>query len=301
MGLFDFFKKNKNAIKEEKVKVINEELKKVITSLCKNEIVINIDEFKKVESKKSSKIGGKPYLPRDFIWPTYKSYDDNITRPLSFICQINLSELNEFDKDLILPKKGMLYLFYECESMTWGFDPNDKGSTRVFYYEEIDGFAELDLPKEIESHNIFPEIYIEFESRKSYPMTDEFEFYSDLEYDFDDYDNILEDLGVDLDDENSKLLGYANILQGEMSTECERVSRGLYCGDSLSYENTEDEVKHEINDEASNWILLFQIGTINKRNFEWMFGDCGFLYVYIKKSDLLEKNFSNIQFSVQCY
>lgn len=299
MGLFDFFRKKK-VLKEEKVKVINEELKKAISSLCKNEILININEFDDVLSPKSSKIGGKPYLPKSFIWPTYKSYDDNITRPLSFICQINLEELNKYDIDSLLPKKGMLYLFYECESMTWGFDPKDLGATKVFYYENIDDFRELELPKEIESHNIFPEILIEFEARKSYPSTDEFEFYNSLEYDYEEYDDALIDLGVELDLENSKMLGYAEFIQNEALTQCERMSRGLYCGDHESYANTPLELQQEINTAATNWILLFQMGTISKADFEWMFGDCGYLYVYIKKSDLEEKNFDNIQFVLQC-
>lgn len=297
MGLFDLFKKKK----KQEIK-INETLKETILSLQRNEIKININEYEKVKSASSSKIGGKPYLPKEFSWPTFTSYEDNITRPLSFICQINLKDLEQYDIDQQLPKNGMLYFFFECESLFWGFDPKDNGAAKVFYYEDITNFEEIDLPINLEKHNIIPEISISFENRPSYPQYEEFYYHTKLESDFEEYDLILENLGIDLDEEEiNKLLGYANIIQDEMLTECERVSRGLSCGDKIHYENTPQSVIDDINNKATQWILLFQIGTITKDDFEMMFGDCGRLYIYIKKEDLINKNFNNIQFVVQCF
>ena len=83
--------------------------------------------------------------------------------------------------------------------------------------------------------------------------------------------------------------------------ECERVSRGLYCGDAESYENTPDEVKADIARRAGDWLLLLQLSTVTKGDFEWMFGDCGMLYFYIRKDDLAAKRFDKMQFSLQCY
>ena len=54
------------------------------------------------------------------------------------------------------------------------------------------------------------------------------------------------------DPEGHKLLGYADAIQGDMLTGCERVSRGLYCGDAESYRNTPDDVKAEIAKHAGN-------------------------------------------------
>ena len=71
----------------------------------------------------SSKIGGKPDLPRSFEWFRYNIDGESV--PLSFVAQINLSEAAEYDKDGVLPKKGMLYFFYEFSSMTWGYDPKE--------------------------------------------------------------------------------------------------------------------------------------------------------------------------------
>ncbi len=294
MSVFDKFKK--------KTPAIPKNLCEVIKPLEKNEIIMKTMENKKVESPDDCKLGGKPYLPADFEWPTFKSADDGITRPLSSFCQINLAQVKPYDKDNVLPGRGMLYFFYECASSAWGFDPADNGAARVFYFENTDGFVPLDLPDALEEEYTIPEIAVEFELQKSYPSFEEFENYSDLDCDWDDYDDELEKLGVDADRdaENHKLLGYADTIQGEMLTECERVSRGLYCGDAESYENTPDEVKADIEKHAGDWTLLLQLSTVTKGDFEWMFGDCGMLYFYIRKDDLAARKFDKIHFSLQC-
>ena len=279
MGFFSFFKKKKKFVNVEKSN-INKELKKIITDIGRNEISILIDEFKEVQNPRLSKVGGKPFLPKDFIWPKFKSYDDGIERPLSFLCQINLEEIKDYDLDGLLPKKGMLYFFYECESQTWGFNELDKDAIKVYYYDDIEGFIELSLPKELEKQNIIPEIAMDFISKKSYPRFEEFSVYNDYPCDWEEYDDVLKDLGVDIEiEENHKLLGFADIIQNEMITE---------------FETDIDQLSDE-------WILLLQISTIAKDDFEMMFGDCGMLYFYIRKTDLLEQNFNNIKFSLQCY
>lgn len=133
MSVFDKFKK--------KTPAIPKNLCEVIKPLEKNEIIMKTMENKKVESPDDCKLGGKPYLPADFEWPTFKSADDGITRPLSFFCQINLAQVKPYDKDNVLPGRGMLYFFYECASSAWGFDPADNGAARVFYFENTDGFV----------------------------------------------------------------------------------------------------------------------------------------------------------------
>ena len=107
-------------------------------------------------------------------------------------------------------------------------------------------------------------------------------------------------VSIDEDPEEHKLLGYADIIQNEMLTECERTSRGLYCGDPESYRNTPKDVEADIAKHAADWVLLLQLSTITKGDFEWMFGDCGMLYFYIRKEDLAAMRFDKASFSVQC-
>lgn len=294
MSIFNIFKK----------KSPNNELHAAIKALEKTEILMMPQENASVKHPDASKIGGKPYLPADFEWPTFTDSDDNVTRPLSFFCQINLAEVKPFDKDGVLPGSGMLYFFYECESMKWGFDAADHGAARVFWVDTTDllNYVPLDIPEDIAEEYVIPEIALQFKARKSYPKFEEFEVYSDLEPDWEEYDEVLEKLGVDVDEdsEDHKLLGYADIIQNEMLTECERTSRGLYCGDPESYRNTPKDVEADIAKHAADWVLLLQLSTITKGEFEWMFGDCGMLYFYIRKEDLAAMRFDKASFSVQC-
>lgn len=293
MSIFNIFKNKKEIV------MINETLKQQVLNIVKNEIIIKEKKIKNTKPN-SSRIGGKPYLPKDFIWPTYTSYEDKITRHLSFLCQINLEEIKDYDVDHILPRTGLLYFFYDCDSMCFGFDPRDKDSAKIYYYDNTNDFTLLDIPNDISDEYIIPEINIKFHSKKSYPDQEEFETLNNTKIDIEEYENVLEKIGVNIDDEyEHKLLGYANTVQGEMLTEAERISRNLYSGDPESYKNTPEEVQNEIKEHVNDWILLFQLTSIEKEDFEFIVGDCGVIYFFIKKEDLKNKDFSNIHCAVQ--
>ena len=148
MSIFDRFRE-KSESKRKAEKERKAELREVILGLQRNQLTIKETLFGKVSGPDASKLGGKPYLPADFAWPTYKSVEDGITRPLSFFCQFNLEKVKSYDKDNLLPARGMLYFFYDCASSAWGYDPADEGAARVFYFENTDGFVPLDLPQEL--------------------------------------------------------------------------------------------------------------------------------------------------------
>lgn len=291
MSIFNIFKKKGNP-------QIAAEARK----LARNQIRMETDASVKAIRPDGSKIGGRPYLPADFVWPTFTGGEDSVSRPLSFFCQINLVEVKAYDKENLLPDSGMLYFFYECESFCWGFDPEDKGAAKVIYYEDITGFAPRDIPTDLAEEYIMPEMAVKFVAETSYPRYEELEIHSNLECDWEDYDAALAKLGVNTDEdpEGHKLLGYADVIQNEMLSECERVVRGLYCGGDRGDRNTAEADDADIQEKAKEWTLLLQLGTIEKDDFEWMFGDCGMLYYYIKKEDLAVKRFENIWFSLQC-
>jgi uncharacterized protein YwqG len=290
MSIFDIFKgKNQN-------------LKAEIQRHCKNQITMQSASRTGSLRPDSCKIGGKPFLPADFIWPRYTDKNDEISRPLSFFCQLNLSEVAAYDKEHLLPDHGMLSFFYECESFCWGFDPSDKGAAQVFYFENTENCISFDIPADLDPAYTIPELAVSLTAGVSYPMFEEFDIHSGMDCDWEEYDAILSQLGVNTDEdaEGHKILGYADIIQSEMLSECERIVRGLYCGDPQSYENTSDEEAIDIRNRAKEWTLLLQLSTITTEDFEWMFGDCGMLYYYIKKSDLAERRFENSWFSLQC-
>lgn len=291
MAILDFFKyKGEKAILEEAGRLV------------RNEISMEPVPHGEPIPADGCKIGGKPYLPADFVWPVFESKEEGQVRPLSFFCQINLAEIKPYDKEALLPDGGMLSFFYECDSFRWGFDPEDHGAARVFYFENTQGFVSCELPVDLQEDYIMPELPVRFAAKDSYPAYEELEFHSKLKCGWEEYDKALAKLGVNREDdpEGHKLLGYADIIQNEMLTECERVTRGLYCGDPESYQGVSDEENLDILEKAKEWVLLLQLGTIEAEDFEWMFGDCGMLYFYIRKQDLAEKRFENIWFSLQC-
>ena len=272
-------------------------MEEILKKLIKNSI--NIKMIDKIIKLGDSKFGGKPHLPKDFVWPYFTGTNfDNETksRPLAFLAQINLQDAKKFDKDNVLPSEGMLYFFYEMCTMTWGFDPNDKDATKVFYVKDKELF-ETDFPSDLDEKYIVPEKAIDFECEKSLPAFEEYSETIDCDADWDEYDEQVALFGVDPavePDQCFKLLGYANIIQNSILEECEAVSRGIDCGEPLDLPK---KVQKDINEKSKDWILLAQFGTISE---ELMFGDCGCLYIYIRKQDLKNLDFSKIHFSLQC-
>jgi uncharacterized protein YwqG len=276
----------------------------LLKQLKRNEISVTTRPACPHAAPSRSKFGGRPAVPQDFRWPRFEAenYDgETANRPLSFLCQINLADVTAFDQEHLLPESGLLLFFYEQESMSWGFDPADRGCVRVLYYESTDGLAPADIPEDLGEDYRVKEYDLSFRVQESYPSYEELRCHVDAELDWDTYDEAIErDTTYNVDCERHKLLGYANLVQGEMLTECERVSRGLYCGTAESYRNTPEDVKADIRERASDWVLLFQMASICQEDYELMYGDMGNLYFYIRKQDLKNCNFDGAWFALQC-
>lgn len=304
MSIFDLFKKKAAepaADTTEPVTDAADPIAEAVQALAKNQITLTPDADA-VARPGGSKIGGQPFLPADFLWPAFAD-NEGVSRPLSFFCQIALAEVKPYDRDDLLPQRGLLAFFYECESFCWGFDPTDEGAARVFYFPDTAGFVPHPVPEALDADYVMPELALTFTAAPSYPGFEELELHSDLSCDWDDYAAALAQLGVDADEQmqGHKLLGYADIIQGEMLTECERAVRGFGSGSPADYQATPAADTEAIRAHATDWILLLQLDTIKKGDFEWMFGDCGMLYYYIRKQDLAAGNFGSGWFSMQCY
>lgn len=284
--------------------------KNMLESSKRNAILINYseDENKEKLPKGTSKIGGKPDLPKDFQWFYYEGEDYKKiveNRPLSFLMQINCEEVHKYDKESLLPEKGMLYFFYELFTMTWGFSPQDRGSAKVFYYDgEIEDLVPADFPEDMEKDCIIPESKIDFESMNDYPI-DFLDYYdpddSDEEMDRKEkeFEKELDELGYKAD--TTKLLGHPEIIQGEYWEECEGVAgKNIYYG-SAPIKYGSDEVKKSIKENAKDWILLMQMSELEIGDYGLYFGDSGKIYFNIRKEDLKNKNFDNVWLILQCY
>ena len=85
------------------------------------------------------------------------------------MAQINLKDVAEYDTEGILSKTGILSFFYEQISMSWGFDPKDKGSARVYYFPDETELTLRDIPESMDEECIIPELAVTFESHISLP------------------------------------------------------------------------------------------------------------------------------------
>ena len=278
------------------------DLKKImaemLASLKKNEIIISTEFNNNSEIVDKSKIGGKPYLPKDFVWPYYQEL------PLSFLAQFNLEEVSSLDKDKLLPSKGMLYFFYELETEEWGYHPESKGCAKVFYFEDTSNFELIDFPKDMEDYYKIPEFKVTFKSNISLPSYENFylllkedDAFKKHDISFNDFIPLYDEIFIP-DNNYTKLLGYPEVIQNPMEEECEAVTRGFDMGGIESYPK---QYQKEIRSASKDWILLFQMDTVETSDYELMFGDSGHIYFWIKKEDLANKSFENIWLILQCY
>ncbi len=262
----------------------------------------------KIEGKADLKIGatrfgGKPDLPDGFEWCRYEGErcgEVIKNHPLSFIAQFNLEEISKYDTDNLLPKKGLLSFFYDVDTMKQGFDPKDTGCAKVFYFEEISKLKTTDFPSDLSEEFQFPPIGIQAKSEDSYQDYPDFLLQRDklLEC-WDDYDRAAKGLKINTPNNSSKLLGWADIIQDNMTVECELVSRGYYLGGSRENVTPRDRQEAE-QSSAKEWLLLFQLDTVKSDDFELMFGDCGRIYYYIRKEDLAAERFDRVWLIMQC-
>jgi uncharacterized protein YwqG len=236
-----------------------------------------------------SKIGGLPNLPNDTQWPNWNG------EPLSFICQIKLSEISINNTGVNIPTKGLLYFFYVQDQSTWGFDIKDKGSWDVLFFDdEYIRTVEYKRPKGLkityQEKRIASKIIDTFPSwenpkiKKLKLNDDDFEQYLDFK------ESVFDKLPQHL------FLGYPSSIQADdMDLQSELVTNGLYCGNSTGYNDPKAKILEKNRDE---WILLLQIDSDDSTKMMW--GDCGMLYFWIKKTDLKNKDFSNVWMILQC-
>jgi uncharacterized protein YwqG len=75
-----------------------------------------------------TKIGGTPDMPDSVEWPHWRG------QPLSFVGQINLSEIAPFQ--LGLPRGGLLLLFFSFDGELQATSPQNSGAGVVLYVAE---------------------------------------------------------------------------------------------------------------------------------------------------------------------
>ncbi|WP_226644370.1 YwqG family protein [Microbulbifer variabilis] len=236
-------------------------------------------------------LGGLPIVCQEIKWP------ENNEEPLSFIAQLDLSEINADQCIDWLPKQGRLLFFYDLEECPWGFDPKDKNGWAVIYENGSEEPFEQPLPLNIDPESIAPEIkYLRSSRFTSYPDLDRLDIsYTEIsdEDHCDYYEFIANNYG---DDPYHQVGGYPKPVQNDsMEEECQLVSGGVYCGEPEGF--TSEKEKH-LRDQPNDWKLLLQFDSDD--DVEVMWGDCGRLYIWVRESDAKQCNFDNSWMIMQC-
>ena len=256
-----------------------------LSKIKQNSIILTIGNVGKYE-KCSTHFGGVPDVPADFVWPIYM--DDKLEEPypINFLAQINCENAAKYDTEGLLPERGLLSFFYDAEGQPWEGMNKDNDCIRVFWFEDIETLVPAELSDDFDETICYPYLSIGMKSKSSYPG---YEDYSLLKNTYEGnmkvYHEVLNLISCKKEEEVSKLLGWADVIQATMLRDCDR-----------NFFDTKRDDSAIVNE----WQLLFQLSTIRNKNFELMFGDCGSIYFYIRKTDLLNHNFDNVYMQLQC-
>lgn len=275
-----------------------------LQAMAKNCIALQIQGDARYQCA-ATRFGGKPDVPADFVWPTYKgwTYYEKTPkrRPLAFLLQLNCKDLAPLDKDGLLPDHGVLSFFYELETQCWGFDPRDQGCARVYWFENARDLHAAEFPKDLHEDYCLPMIEVALSSRLSCPSWEDFSEEVDIDEEIDDEfferkDRIEGDV-----ERFSQVLGWPDVIQNSMFEECALVTQKYCLGTEEGWEKIPEDVKQKAQETARDeWSLLLQLDTIESGDFELMFGDSGHLYFYIRKEDLQARRFDRIWLIGQC-
>lgn len=125
-----------------------------------NGIKLKISKPKDKLPTGSSKLFGNPDVWNVFKWPYIEENGEKYD--LTFLCQINCTEVSALDKEGWLPKTGILYFFYDLDTMP---EMSNSRSARVLWYNgELSALHEMLLTDENGNSLSFSEQKIDFDT-----------------------------------------------------------------------------------------------------------------------------------------
>ncbi len=132
MKIFDRFKKPKSlrdqAEREIRRRLGHRAAEAAVSSL-RECIELSSESSARTIPPGGSKLGGLPHLPPAIDWPVYQG------TALSFVAQVNFSELQGKIEESPLPPSGIIYLFIHKQREPDGL-PDAEGQYRVLYTDE---------------------------------------------------------------------------------------------------------------------------------------------------------------------
>ncbi len=231
----------------------------------------------------ASKVGGHPDLPSGAMWPTWKG------TPLSFVAQINLPEVRQYDAARVLPASGMLYFFYDAKQQVFGSDPADRGGWKVMHHGgDASSLSRAAAPSALPANAQFKACTVEFFTEITLPQrpsvyADSLKWTADEQKAYSDFMTKYPSPG-DRTSIHNRLLGYPDEIQDDMHWQVQLASHGL--------KSDKDPKAAELKKGTLEWQLLLQVDSDENAGMRW--GSTGMLYYWIQRQALQLGNFDNV-------
>ena len=217
--------------------------------------------------------------------------------PLAFVGQIFLTEVDEALQLPGWPQDGSLAFFYD-PAQPWGFDPSDRGSSRILFFAESEKLQQAEAPDSLVSAGVAPSHPLQFGGEWVLPSRPEDHGGMSINSNPEAYVQLVEEL---IEDGYSRSIhrlgGYPQEVQGEMELECQLVTNGIDCGGTEGYK---DPRRAELEKGICDWQLVAQFDS-EPDLLRWDWGDVGRLYFWAKKQGIRALNFENHWTILQCY
>lgn len=247
----------------------------------KNKISFKTREIINDDNPYINKSGGNPYIPKNFIPP----------KDMGLLAQINF-ELININLDYF-PKTGILQFYSKSSEELWGCDfdfTNGKSSGyEIIYHENISEHNRNNNYQE----NLEEEYFNPFDNTFEFIFDNEFKNSFPSTYELIELKNLFEEI---------KKLGEKHKIE---NFDEDSIYEGLlekYSRDDFQYSQmggypyfTQSDIRENL-ENPEDYILLFQIDSDDNI----MIGDVGVMNFFIKKEELINKDFSNIIYSWDC-
>lgn len=262
----------------------------------------------RVPSVFDSKVGGLPYW--DLNVPIPRTSDG---KKMALLAQLNMVDYPDND---LLPKEGMLQFFIGASDV-YGLNFDDQTlqeGFRVVFHEEIDrSFSsesikgEFILPHDSDDDDlpIASEYALDVEQKVAYMFHDDYRFDGVIK-------SVAQSIGLRNRPEYANLTDkeFYRILWDSLEPIFEKNDREFVMSGSrvLGYPFFTQSDPREVQGKYSGYdILLLQLDSEDRKlsddSYDWMvmWGDCGVGNFFIRKEDLLNKDFSHVLYNWDCF
>lgn len=237
---------------------------------------VEIEPIVRKTSLIESKFAGHPYYPVSMEYPK----DEN-EEPMKLLAQINFSELPKLKN---FPTSGLLQ-FYIANDVLYGQDfehPTSQKSFRVIYHENLN---ETNLIEDFSFITVEDEFPIGKEAAMQFELTAQ-----PISPEAMDFEKINLDVPFDAEIDNDDYEELGELYFEYFSGDGHRIGGYPYF--------TQSDPRDYVKKTENHSILLLQIDSDD--TIECMFGDVGVANFFIKKEDLLKKDFTNVLYTWDC-